>query len=92
MKIAIFMDHNTFVRNFIRTGAFDALMKAHDVVFGFASNMPNRLNPDFSTLGLGDRVRPLAFDLERSLVWSKLHLSAWEFKEGASPFQKVDCS
>jgi len=57
MKVAVFMDHNTFIRNFIRTGSFDPLMKAHDVVFGFPANMPNRVNTDFPALGPGGRVR-----------------------------------
>lgn len=91
-KIAVIVDHDIVIRNFIGNGSFDALMERHDVLFyfpepGYKNN--SRVSIDLANLGLGDRVRHLPVDTERYTIWSKLfHVNRLRWSRGAYARQR----
>jgi hypothetical protein len=76
LKVLVFVEHDIMIRNFIHSGAFNALMERHDVRFlfpeaGYKDN--KRVSIDIHTLGLGDRAGYLTVAKDRMNLWAKLN-------------------
>lgn len=70
-RIVVFLDHDIIIRHFVNSGAFEALVAAHEVTF-VAPPPPNRrVTIDLSADALvGPRLRHLAPNPDRHGLWT----------------------
>lgn len=73
LRIAVFIDHDIMVRHFLRSGAFDDLMRRHDVSLVLPPEGSRRLTSDVTSYAECAQIRRLEVPVDRRSMWSRLN-------------------
>lgn len=71
-KIAVFVDHDIMVRHFLKSGAFDELMRQHDVSLVLPPEGSRRLTSDITEYAKHAKIEHLEVPADRRSLWSRL--------------------
>ncbi len=84
MKIAIFLDHDIVIRNFIHGGAFRDLEREHEVVYVLPDpSFKRRVTIGLRELALTGEVKTLPIVQARQSVWSRMmHVNRLRWRSG----------
>lgn len=72
LRVAVFIDHDIMVRNFLRSGAFDELMRRHDVSLVLPPEGSRRLTSDVTSYAERVHMHRLEVPPDRRELWSRL--------------------